>query len=165
MISLRTPAELRLAASFLNQLADLRGETEEDDLCKRVDAICSKEPAFDDLQPATWTATVLDDTKQTFLRQAQSALAVYEAFSEPTPPEVQEAVAEQAQASVDVTAALSSAVESTAPTLEQVRARLLEISSTKRDAVMALIASFGKKSLSEIPAEKFGEVLEKAEAL
>jgi hypothetical protein len=30
---------------------------------------------------------------------------------------------------------------------------------------MALIASFGKKSLSEIPAEKFGEVLEKAEAL
>ena len=92
-------------------------------------------------------------------------MAIHEAFSEPTPPEVQEAVAEQAQASVDVTAALSSAVESPTPTLEQVRARLLEISSTKRDAVMALIASFGKKSLSEIPSEKFGEVLEKAEAL
>jgi len=155
MISLRTPAELRLAASFLNQLADLRGESEEDDLCKRVAAVCSKEPAFDDLQLS----------KQTFLRQHQATLAIHEAFSEPTPPEVQEAVAEQAQASVDVTAALSSAVESPTPTLEQVRARLLEISSTKRDAVMALIASFGKKSLSEIPSEKFGEVLEKAEAL
>jgi hypothetical protein len=157
MIRLRTPAELRLAASFLNQLADLRGETEEDDLCKRVDQLCAKEPAFDDLTPGVFASRSLG--------QAQFTIAVHEAFSEPTPPEVQEAVAEQAQASVDVTAALSVAVESTAPTLEQVRARLLEISSTKRDAVMALIASFGKKSLSEIPAEKFGEVLEKAEAL
>jgi hypothetical protein len=159
MISLRTPAELRLAAAFLNQLADLRGETEEDDLCKRVDQLCAKEPAFDDLTSA------LIASKKDWLASAQKTVAIHEAFSEPTPAEVQEAVAEQAQASVDVTAALSSAVESPTPTLEQVRARLLEISSTKRDAVMALIASFGKKSLSEIPAEKFGEVLQKAEAL
>jgi hypothetical protein len=159
MISLRTPAELRLAASFLNQLADLRGETEEDDLCKRVDQLCAKEPAFDDLTSA------LIASKKDWLASHQNTLAIHEAFSEPTPPEVQEAVAEQAQALVNVTAALSVAVESPTPTLEQVRARLLEISSTKRDAVMALIASFGKKSLSEIPAEKFGEVLQKAESL
>lgn len=51
-------------------------------------------------------------------------------------------------------------------TLETVRAKLAALSQSGKQAeVKALINSYGVAKLTEIPAEKYPEVLEKAEAL
>jgi hypothetical protein len=51
-------------------------------------------------------------------------------------------------------------------TLEQVRAKLASLSQAgKQVQVKELITSFGAKKLTEIPAEKYAEVLVKAEEL
>lgn len=62
----------------------------------------------------------------------------------------------------------SEATASTDPavTLEQVRAKLTALSQTgKKAEVKALIQSYGVEGLSLIPADKFAEVLAKAEKL
>lgn len=51
-------------------------------------------------------------------------------------------------------------------TLEQVRARLAELSQAgKTAAIKALLSKFGAAKLTDIPADKFGAVLAEAEAL
>ena len=53
-----------------------------------------------------------------------------------------------------------------APTLEDVRAVLAQKSiEGLTDKVKALIASFGAKKLSDVPPEKYGDLLKEAEAL
>ena len=52
------------------------------------------------------------------------------------------------------------------PTLEEVRKTLANLSQNGKQAeVKELISDFGAKKLSEIPAEKYSEVLEKASEL
>lgn len=52
------------------------------------------------------------------------------------------------------------------PTLEDVRAKLAALSQAgKQVQVKELITGFGAKKLSDIPAEKYPELLEKAEKL
>jgi len=65
-------------------------------------------------------------------------------------------------------AAAAPTASSTAPavSLEQVRAKLAELSKAgKQTQVVALIGSMGAKKLTDIPAEKFGELMQQAEAL
>lgn len=51
-------------------------------------------------------------------------------------------------------------------TLEEVRAKLAGLSQAgKQTEVRALIQKFGASKLTEIPGEKFAEVLKKAEAI
>jgi len=58
------------------------------------------------------------------------------------------------------------AVEAPSITLEEVRAKLTAISQAgKKSEVKALIAEYGCTSVTALPAEKFSEILEKAEAL
>lgn len=63
-------------------------------------------------------------------------------------------------------------VEATAPapaanvTLVQVRARLAELSSEgKKEAIKKLMADFGVSKLTEVPEEKYSELMTAAEAL
>ncbi|WP_026673643.1 hypothetical protein [Alkalihalobacterium bogoriense] len=52
------------------------------------------------------------------------------------------------------------------PTLEEVRAKLASLSQDgKQVEVKELITSFGAKKLSDVPAQKYSELLEKAEEL
>lgn len=52
------------------------------------------------------------------------------------------------------------------PTLEEVRSKLATLSQAgKQEQVKALITGLGAKKLSDIPAEKYSELLKKAEAL
>jgi hypothetical protein len=52
------------------------------------------------------------------------------------------------------------------PNLEEVRAKLAALSQDGKQAqVKALITEFGAKKLSDIPAEKYEELLKKAEEL
>ncbi|AHM57277.1 hypothetical protein EAL2_c19960 [Peptoclostridium acidaminophilum DSM 3953] len=52
------------------------------------------------------------------------------------------------------------------PTLEEVRAKLAELSqSGKQSQVKKLISEFGAKKLSDIPEERYAQVLQKAEEL
>jgi len=52
------------------------------------------------------------------------------------------------------------------PSLEEVRAKLAELSqSGKQTEVKKLITDFGAKKLSDIPKEKYPELLEKMEEL
>ena len=54
----------------------------------------------------------------------------------------------------------------TQPTLEEVRAKLATLSQSGNQAqVKKLITDFGAKKLSDIPKEKYPELLEKMEAL
>lgn len=57
--------------------------------------------------------------------------------------------------------------EAVAPvTLEQVRAKLSALSNSgKREQVKALISSFNVANLSALPAEQYGDIMAKAEAL
>ena len=51
-------------------------------------------------------------------------------------------------------------------TMEDVRKKLLELQKAgKKQQVAELIASFGAKKFPEIPAEKYGELMKKAEEL
>ena len=51
-------------------------------------------------------------------------------------------------------------------TLVQVRARLAELSSEgKKDAIKKLMADFGVSKLTEVPEEKYSELMTAAEAL
>jgi len=51
-------------------------------------------------------------------------------------------------------------------TLVQVRARLAELSSEgKKDAIKKLMTDFGVSKLTEVPEEKYGELMTAAEAL
>jgi hypothetical protein len=51
-------------------------------------------------------------------------------------------------------------------TLVQVRARLAELSSEgKKEAIKKLMADFGVSKLTEVPEEKYGELMSAAEAL
>lgn len=51
-------------------------------------------------------------------------------------------------------------------TLVQVRARLAELSSEgKKEAIKKLMADFGVSKLTEVPEEKYGELMTAAEAL
>ena len=50
--------------------------------------------------------------------------------------------------------------------LEQVRAKLAELSQAGKAAdVKKLIADFGAAKLTDIPADKYGDLLQKAEAI
>lgn len=52
------------------------------------------------------------------------------------------------------------------PTLEGVRARLASLSQDGKQAqVKALITELGAKKLSDVPVEKYGDLLKKAEEL
>lgn len=56
--------------------------------------------------------------------------------------------------------------ETKPPTLEEVRAKLAALSQDGKQAqVKALITGFGAKKLSDVPAEKYAELLKKAEGL
>ena len=56
--------------------------------------------------------------------------------------------------------------EAKLPTLEEVRAKLAALSQDGKQAqVKALITGFGAKKLSDVPAEKYAELLKKAEGL
>jgi hypothetical protein len=51
-------------------------------------------------------------------------------------------------------------------TLVQVRARLAELSSEgKKDAIKKLMTDFGVSKLTEVPEEKYSELMTAAEAL
>ena len=51
-------------------------------------------------------------------------------------------------------------------TLEQVRAKLAELTRNgKREQVKALLNEFGANKLSEVPAEKYAELMAKAEEI
>jgi len=53
-----------------------------------------------------------------------------------------------------------------AVTLVQVRARLAELSSEgKKEAIKKLMSDFGVSKLTEVPEEKYGELMTAAEAL
>lgn len=57
-------------------------------------------------------------------------------------------------------------VEVNLPTLEEVRAKLASLSKAGKQAqVRELITGFGVKKLSDIPREKYPELLEKVEAM
>lgn len=57
-------------------------------------------------------------------------------------------------------------VEDNLPTLEEVRAKLASLSKAGKQAqVRELITGFGVKKLSDIPREKYPELLEKVEAM
>ena len=72
-----------------------------------------------------------------------------EAESKPEPKETEEPKAKEKQ-----------------PSLEEVRAKLAELSqSGKQTEVKKLITDFGAKKLSDIPKEKYPELLEKMEEL
>lgn len=52
------------------------------------------------------------------------------------------------------------------PTLEEIRAKLAVLSQDgKQSQVKSLITELGAKKLSDVPAEKYGELLKKAEEL
>lgn len=56
--------------------------------------------------------------------------------------------------------------EETKVTLEQVRAKLAQLSQDGKQAqVKALIKKFGAKKLTDIPAEKYSELMQEAEVL
>lgn len=51
-------------------------------------------------------------------------------------------------------------------TLEEVRAKLADISKAgKQQQVVALIAGLGAKKLTDVPADKYGQLMQEAEAL
>ena len=57
-------------------------------------------------------------------------------------------------------------VEVNLPTLEEVRAKLASLSKAGKQAqVRELITGFGVKKLSDIPREKYPELLEKVEVM
>lgn len=57
-------------------------------------------------------------------------------------------------------------VEVNLPTLEEVRAKLASLSKAGKQAqVREVIISFGVKKLSDIPREKYPELLEKVEVM
>ncbi|MBC8587462.1 hypothetical protein [Paratissierella segnis] len=57
-------------------------------------------------------------------------------------------------------------VEVNLPTLEEVRAKLASLSKAGKQAqVRELITGFGVKKLSDIPREKYPELLKKAEVM
>lgn len=57
-------------------------------------------------------------------------------------------------------------VEDNLPTLEEVRAKLASLSKAGKQAqVRELITGFGVKKLSDIPREKYPELLEKVEVM
>lgn len=58
------------------------------------------------------------------------------------------------------------APETKAITLEQVRAKLAEVSNAgKKNEVKELLTSYGVSKLTDLPAEKYSELLAEAEAL
>lgn len=58
------------------------------------------------------------------------------------------------------------APEAKAITLEQVRAKLAEVSNAgKKNEVKELLTSYGVSKLTDLPAEKYSELLAEAEAL
>lgn len=72
------------------------------------------------------------------------------------------------QAAARVLAESAPARPATVPTytLEQVRAKLVELSGAgKRAEVQALVASYGVTKLTDIPADKFADVMAKAETI
>jgi hypothetical protein len=50
-------------------------------------------------------------------------------------------------------------------TIEQVRAKLSDLSKTKQAQVKALISSYNVTKLTDIPAEKYADLMAKAEQL
>lgn len=57
-------------------------------------------------------------------------------------------------------------VEVNLPTLEEVRAKLASLSKAGKQAqVRELITGFGAKKLSDIPRERYPEILEKVEVM
>jgi hypothetical protein len=57
-------------------------------------------------------------------------------------------------------------VEANLPTLEQVRAKLAALTQSGKQAeVKALITKYGAKKLSEIPKDKYPELLKDAEGI
>ena len=68
----------------------------------------------------------------------------------------------------EATAAPAASSEGSAKTytLEEVRAKLAELSKGGKQAqVVGLIAQFGAKKLTDVPAEKYGQLMTEAEAL
>lgn len=81
---------------------------------------------------------------------------------EPAPfvPDKQEPVEQKAEEKAEAPAPAESGKTYT---LEEVRAKLAELNkSGKRAEVKTLLGSFGAAKLSDIPADKYGELMEKA---
>lgn len=84
----------------------------------------------------------------------------------PAAPAPAQETAPAAAASAPAAPAAPAASSSAPVTLEQVRAKLADLSQAgKAGEVKALISAMGAAKLTEVPAEKYGELLEKAEAL
>ena len=104
-------------------------------------------------------------------QDSASATGTSETTSQPAPtPTATTAETEGNDAAVssEPAATAASPASSTAPavSLEQVRAKLAALSQGGKAAeVKSLIGEFGVAKLTEIPSEKYGELLAKAEAL
>ena len=89
------------------------------------------------------------------------AMEVNEAADEPVKETKKKAASRKEAAQVEETPP-----EEKQPTLEEVRAKLAALSQDGKQAeVKALITAFGAKKLSDIPADKYQALLEKASEL
>lgn len=134
-------------------------------------------PTADAAQAVETAAVEQTAPKATRARKPVAAAATQEASApaEPTPspsPAAETtAPAEDpkpAAASSEPEVAAASTASSTEPavSLEQVRAKLADLSKAgKTQQVVALIASMGAKKLTDVAPEKFGQLLAQAEAL
>lgn len=83
-----------------------------------------------------------------------------------TPPAAEPEATTEQTAPATTASESPSEVKPGAITLEQVRAKLAALSQAgKRDEVQALIAATGVTRLTEVAADKYAELLEKADAL
>ena len=104
--------------------------------------------------------------------KAEAAKVIEKAAKVPKPekPAATQPASETATTTHEAPAAVEPAADSPseapAVTLEQVRAKLAVLSQGgKKDAVVALLKSYGASTLSAVAPGKFGELLAKAEAL
>lgn len=100
---------------------------------------------------------VLDEVPEVPKRAAKRKPADTQAANEAAPP---------APAQAEPVAESRSEPAPAAPTLEQVRAKLAALSSSgKREQVAGLIGQFGAAKLTEIPVDRYQELLTAADAL
>ena len=107
--------------------------------------------------------TFTPETPQQVAALTQAMMAYIGTPAEAPAPEP---VAKKRKPAVETPAAEAPAAEAPTVTLEQVRAKLTELSQGgKKDDIKVLIAKFGGTKLTDLKAEQYADVLAAAEAL
>jgi len=116
--------------------------------------------------------TFTPETPQQVVAITQAMLAYLgaSAEAEAEAPKAEPVAKKRKPAAAEVSASVAGEPEAPAPaptvTLEQVRAKLTELSqSGKKDDIKVLIAKFGGTKLTDLKAEQYADVLAAAEAL